>query len=119
MIAQSGTSISAHNCEQGHRRKAYRILLVGIALAVIATTLIVFGTFAADGTVPWLAVGGWIGIVASVACAILFVLRLNRAGVHRVNAPLSDDEITRALELAEAIDRESAILDHPHGDPAG
>lgn len=119
VIRESGTSIGEHNREQERRRKAYHILLLGMVFAAIATTLIVIGTASENGTVPMLAIGGWIGIVASITCAITYVLRLNRAGARQVNASLSDDEIARAQALAEAIDRESAGRRQATDDGAG
>ncbi|MDQ3541342.1 MAG: hypothetical protein M3440_11685 [Chloroflexota bacterium] len=116
VIRESGTSIGEHNREQERRRNAFQILLLGMVFAAIATTLIVIGTASENGTVPVLAVGGWIGIVASITCAITYVLRLNRAAARPVNASLSDDEIARARALAEAIDRKSAGRDHATDD---
>lgn len=108
VLRECGTPISEHNREQEERRKAYRILLLGMVFGAIATTMIVVGTYAENGTSPLLAVGGWIGIVASSACAVIYVFRLHRASDLPDHAPLSNDEITQAQALAETIDRESA-----------
>lgn len=116
MISASSSSVGQHDRKRDQRRTAYRILLLGMVFGIIATTLIIFGTSTANGTSPVLAVGGWIGIIASITCVIVYVFRLSSAGNRPVSHSLSEDEIATAQALAEAIDRESAGHPHANGD---
>lgn len=106
LIHESGASHGQHAWEEERRRNAYRVLLLALLCGAIATTLIILGIYTTEGTAPILAIGGWVGIVASMTCAILYVFRLSKSGHRRESAPLTADEIAAARELAEELDRE-------------
>lgn len=104
LLHEADPSIGNRHPRQRLRRDAYRVLMLGIAFGAIATTLVIIGISSGDGTQPVLAVGGWISILASITCTIIYVFRLSSAA----DPPLRDDEIERAGRLASALDRQPA-----------
>ncbi|CAA9560245.1 MAG: hypothetical protein AVDCRST_MAG43-1904 [uncultured Thermomicrobiales bacterium] len=118
VISASGTSAGQQDRDRYQRRVAYRILLLGIVFGGIATALVIAGSSTATGTSPILAIGGWIGITASIICAIVYAFRLSSASNRPLNLPLSDVEIAMARAIAETLDRQSADH-HANGDKVG
>ncbi len=116
LLRESGTSPRQHNQVQERRRSAYRVLLLGVLAGAIATALIIAGMYTEPGTSPVLAVGGWIGIIASMACAILYAFRLSSAAKSPVSAPLTADEIAQVRSLAELLDRDDSVSRPVAGD---
>lgn len=103
LLHEAGEPIDQTQSDERPRRAAYRVLMLGMVFGAIATILILSGASTDDGTLPILAVGGWIGIIASIICAVTYVFRLSSAA----GAPLRHDEISRARSLADVIDRDS------------
>lgn len=116
VLSASGSSVAEQDRERDKRRSAYRILVLGVVFGAIATTLIISGISTANGTLPLLAIGGWIGIIASMTCAIIYVFRLSSGDDRPVNQPLSDEEIARAQAIAEVVDNDSADRRRAAGD---
>jgi hypothetical protein len=108
LIREVGASGAQCSPEREHRRNAYRVLMLAVLFGAIATALIILDMYTGEGTSPVLTIGGWIGIIASMACAILYAFRLSNAQRTPESAPLTADEIARARELAEALDHEVA-----------
>jgi hypothetical protein len=108
LIHEAGAPDQQRNSERELRRNAYRVLMLAVLSGAIATALIILGMYTEEGTSPVLAIGGWIGIIVSMACAIFYAFRLSNAQRTPKSAPLTVDEIARARELAEALDREVA-----------
>lgn len=106
LIRESGPSIGQHNREQEQRRNAYRILWLSVLCGAVATALIILGIYTEDGTLPILAVGGWIGIIGSITSTIIYAFRLSATSQHPTNASLTAEEIVRARTFAEELDRD-------------
>lgn len=115
LIRETGPGSEEQGREREQRRAAYRILMLGVLFGVIATTSIILGMFTVNGTLPLLALGGWIGIIGSMTSAIVYALRLSTAD----NLSLSQAEIAKAQALAGAIDRKSADHRDSSGDRTG
>lgn len=108
LIWEAGSSIGQRDGEKRHRHDAYRLFLLAALSGAIATVLVVLGTRTVEGSSPVLAIGGWIGILASMIFTIAYALRLFDADHPVDNAPVTDELIARARNLAAHLDRQQA-----------
>jgi len=108
LVGEAGPSPGKRDHEGHQRRNAYRMFLLAVLSGVVATVLIILGMQTADGWSPVLAIGGWIGIVASMTFAVAYALRLHTADQPADSTPLTAEVIAQAQTIAACLDHQQA-----------
>lgn len=116
LIAEAESSRGKRDREESRRDDAYRMFLLALLAGSAATVLIVLGMQTAAGTSPLLAVGGWLGIVASMFFAIAYTLRLHDADHPVGNSPVTDELIAEARRIAARLDHQGEAAFQRTGD---
>jgi len=116
LIAEAGSSHGIRDREKRQLHDAHRLFLLAVVSGAVATVLILLGTRTADGSSPVLAIGGWIGIIASMVLAIAYALRLHDANRPLSDVPVTDELVTQARTLASHLDRQQATTAQIHGE---